>query len=79
MCIHQDARRYARARGVGVQAERVPRNGGEGGAAQARRARLAQPHRPGAAAAAREAQVEDVHERGQRHVRAAPPRLLHGH
>lgn len=73
--IYQDARRYARARGVGVKAERVPRNGREGGAPQARRP-LAQPHRAGAAAAAREAQVEDVHERGQRHVRArdvAPP------
>lgn len=66
----QDTRcaRHARAGRARVEAERVPRDGGEGGDEQAGQPRLHLAARPGAAAAAREAEVEDVHERCQRHV-----------
>lgn len=63
--LSQDTRRNARPGRVGVETERVPRDGGKRDGGETRRARVRQPHRPGAAAAAREAQVEDVHERRQ--------------
>lgn len=67
MCwvLWQDVGVDARAGGAGVEAECVPRAGGQGGAGQARARAFARP----AAAAARQAQVEDVHERRERPVR----------